>query len=229
VTVRVCDSLACAMQGSEALLAELQASTGPGFRVVRAPCLGLCDAAPAVEVGHNFVRRADAPAVLAAVASGDTPRAPAGLRRLRRLPGDRRLPDAGADPLRGDERRRGPVRPRRRGPQGPRWRGLPHGAQVALRAGRAGAAPHGGERGRGRARYLQGPALPRHGPAPLPGGHAHRRPRGRGDGRLHLHPATSTRPPEILAREMAKLPPGGPVPASQRGGGGLYLRRGIGR
>ncbi len=72
ITVRVCDSLACAMQGSEALLAELRSSTGPGFRVVRAPCLGLCDAAPAVEVGHNFVHRADAPAVLEAVANDDT-------------------------------------------------------------------------------------------------------------------------------------------------------------
>ena len=43
VTVRVCDSLTCAMHGSEDLLAELASRFGPQIRVVRAPCMGLCD------------------------------------------------------------------------------------------------------------------------------------------------------------------------------------------
>ena len=46
LTIRVCDSLPCAMLGAEKLLHELQDSAGPGIRVVRAPCVGLCDAAP---------------------------------------------------------------------------------------------------------------------------------------------------------------------------------------
>src|ERR1700732_1532419 len=40
LTIRVCDSLTCAMLGAEELLDELQASAGPGIRVVRAPCGG---------------------------------------------------------------------------------------------------------------------------------------------------------------------------------------------
>src|SRR6476620_3898091 len=38
VTVRVCDSLSCAMAGSEGLLQRLPALLGKDVRVVRAPC-----------------------------------------------------------------------------------------------------------------------------------------------------------------------------------------------
>src|SRR3954464_636767 len=58
LTIRVCDSLTCAMQGAETLLQDLQSSAGPGIRVVRAPCVGLCDVAPVAEVGHHYVFRA---------------------------------------------------------------------------------------------------------------------------------------------------------------------------
>ncbi|MDB5633091.1 MAG: NADH-quinone oxidoreductase subunit [Tardiphaga sp.] len=71
LTIRVCDSLTCAMLGAEALLRELQSSTGPGVRVVRAPCIGRCDTAPAAEVGHHFVDHATTASVLDAV-KGDT-------------------------------------------------------------------------------------------------------------------------------------------------------------
>jgi NADH:ubiquinone oxidoreductase subunit F (NADH-binding)/NADH:ubiquinone oxidoreductase subunit E len=71
LTIRVCDSLTCAMLGAEALLRELQSSTGPGVRVVRAPCVGRCDTAPAAEVGHHFVDHATTASVLDAV-KGDT-------------------------------------------------------------------------------------------------------------------------------------------------------------
>jgi formate dehydrogenase len=52
VTVRVCDSLSCAMAGSEKLLTDLAAKLGRDVRVVRAPCMGACDRAPVVAVSH---------------------------------------------------------------------------------------------------------------------------------------------------------------------------------
>src|SRR5436309_4903504 len=72
LTIRVCDSLTCAMLGGEKLLHELQTTAGPGIRVVRAPCVGRCDTAPAAEVGHHFVDRASVASVLAAAKAGDT-------------------------------------------------------------------------------------------------------------------------------------------------------------
>jgi NADH:ubiquinone oxidoreductase subunit F (NADH-binding)/NADH:ubiquinone oxidoreductase subunit E len=72
LTIRVCDSLTCAMLGAEKLLHELQNGAGAGIRVVRAPCVGRCDTAPAAEVGHHFVDHASAATVLAAVKNGDT-------------------------------------------------------------------------------------------------------------------------------------------------------------
>ncbi|WP_431201595.1 NADH-ubiquinone oxidoreductase-F iron-sulfur binding region domain-containing protein [Bradyrhizobium betae] len=71
LTIRVCDSLTCAMLGGEQLLQDLQSSAGPGIRVVRAPCVGLCDAAPVAEVGHHFVHQATAAEVLATAGRGD--------------------------------------------------------------------------------------------------------------------------------------------------------------
>src|SRR4051795_6623330 len=72
LTIRVCDSLTCAMLGAEKLLQQLQSAAGPGIRVVRAPCVGRCDTAPAAEVGHHFVDHATVDNVLAAVKHGDT-------------------------------------------------------------------------------------------------------------------------------------------------------------
>jgi len=66
LTIRVCDSLTCAMLGAEKLLLELQDKAGRGIRVVRAPCVGRCDTAPAAEVGHNFVDHATVSNVLRA-------------------------------------------------------------------------------------------------------------------------------------------------------------------
>src|SRR6185437_8474362 len=73
LTVRVCDSLTCAMFGSEDLLKQLQSELGSDqVRVVRAPCVGLCDHAPAAEVGHNFLKSATADSVKSAVAHNDS-------------------------------------------------------------------------------------------------------------------------------------------------------------
>jgi formate dehydrogenase len=72
LTIRVCDSLTCAMLGGEKLLRDLQDSSGPGMRVVRAPCVGRCDTAPTAEVGHNFVDHAGVDDVLGAAKRGET-------------------------------------------------------------------------------------------------------------------------------------------------------------
>jgi formate dehydrogenase len=66
VTVRVCDSLSCAMAGAEKLLAELPKKIGKDVRVVRAPCMGACDRAPVCAVGHVQVHGASANSVAAA-------------------------------------------------------------------------------------------------------------------------------------------------------------------
>ena len=67
VTVRVCDSIACELAGATALLENLRARYGRDVRVLRAPCMGACDRAPAVAVGHNQLPHADAAHVAAAV------------------------------------------------------------------------------------------------------------------------------------------------------------------
>jgi formate dehydrogenase len=67
VTVRVCDSLSCALAGAERLLADLS-KLGPAVRVVRAPCMGACDRAPICAVGHMQVMHADTAKVTATAA-----------------------------------------------------------------------------------------------------------------------------------------------------------------
>src|SRR6478752_2393733 len=58
ITVRVCDSLSCAMAGAEHLLRTLPNRLGADVRVVRAPCMGACDRAPVCAVGHVQVMHA---------------------------------------------------------------------------------------------------------------------------------------------------------------------------
>ena len=69
ITVRVCDSLSCAMVGGERLLAELPNKLGKNVRVVRAPCMGACDRAPVCAVGHVQVMEATADSVASAAQS----------------------------------------------------------------------------------------------------------------------------------------------------------------
>ncbi|MFD1913193.1 NAD(P)H-dependent oxidoreductase subunit E [Halodurantibacterium flavum] len=73
LTIRVCDSLSCELAGSEALLAALEAGHDPArVRVLRAPCMGRCDTAPVVEVGHNHIAHATPERIADAVATGAT-------------------------------------------------------------------------------------------------------------------------------------------------------------
>ena len=59
ITIRVCDSLSCEIAGANDLIAELKSACDPSrVRVVRAPCMGRCDTAPVLEVGHRHVDNA---------------------------------------------------------------------------------------------------------------------------------------------------------------------------
>ncbi|WP_409523945.1 NAD(P)H-dependent oxidoreductase subunit E [Nitrincola sp. MINF-07-Sa-05] len=59
VTIRVCDSLSCQLAGAEALKAALERGTDASeVRVINAPCMGRCDTAPVVEIGHRHVDHA---------------------------------------------------------------------------------------------------------------------------------------------------------------------------
>jgi formate dehydrogenase beta subunit len=55
VTIRVCDSLSCALAGAERLIEELKTRAPDSVRVLHAPCMGQCEKAPAAAVGHNYV------------------------------------------------------------------------------------------------------------------------------------------------------------------------------
>src|SRR5215472_8013213 len=70
ITVRVCDSLSCAMAGAERLIAALPEKLGADVRVLRAPCMGACDRAPVAAVGHVQVMQSSSQNVAAAVAEG---------------------------------------------------------------------------------------------------------------------------------------------------------------
>ena len=72
LTVRVCDSLACAMHGGDALAGQLAARLGPDVRVQRVPCVGRCDRAPVAVVGQHPVEQATVASVLAKVDAGET-------------------------------------------------------------------------------------------------------------------------------------------------------------
>ena len=71
ITVRVCDSITCAIKGANALYEVLKAGADPAeVRVLRAPCMGRCDTAPVCEVGHLHVDHATPKSVERIVESG---------------------------------------------------------------------------------------------------------------------------------------------------------------
>jgi len=219
LTIRVCDSLTCAMMGAEKLLQELQGGAGPGIRVVRAPCVGRCDTAPAAEVGHHFVDHATVANVLAAAKSKNTHAhlpeyvdydayvAGGGYALLKRLrSGDlaredllKALDDASLRGLGGAGF-----------PTGRKWRavlGEPGPRLMAINGDE-------GEPGTFKDRYYLETDPHRFIEGMLIGAHVVEA----SDVYVYLrdeYPASR----EILAREMAKLPPGGPT---------LHLRRGAG-
>ncbi len=72
LTIRVCDSLSCEMAGAKALKSALEQGLDPkSVRVVRAPCMGRCDKAPVLEIGHNHIEKASLDKVLVAIDKED--------------------------------------------------------------------------------------------------------------------------------------------------------------
>ena len=73
LTIRVCDSLSCELAGAQALKSALEDGLNPEeVRVLRAPCMGRCDTAPVLEIGHNHIDNATFEKVEAAIAADDT-------------------------------------------------------------------------------------------------------------------------------------------------------------
>ncbi len=72
LTIRVCDSLSCEMAGAQALKTALEDGFDPAqVRVLRAPCMGGCDKAPVVALGHAQIDFATPEKVQKAVAAGE--------------------------------------------------------------------------------------------------------------------------------------------------------------
>ncbi|MEP6067252.1 MAG: NAD(P)H-dependent oxidoreductase subunit E [Paracoccaceae bacterium] len=73
LTIRVCDSLSCELAGAEALRTALENGLDAAqVRVLRAPCMGRCDTAPVLELGHNHIDHATPEKVAATIAANDT-------------------------------------------------------------------------------------------------------------------------------------------------------------
>ena len=73
LTIRVCDSLSCELAGAQALKSALEDGLDPTkVRVLRAPCMGRCDTAPVLEIGHNHINFATVEKVDAAITADDT-------------------------------------------------------------------------------------------------------------------------------------------------------------
>ena len=72
LTIRVCDSLSCEMAGAQTLMQALRNGLDASrVRVLRAPCMGRCDAAPVLELGHNHVEHATLGKVKSAIDAGE--------------------------------------------------------------------------------------------------------------------------------------------------------------
>ncbi len=72
ITIRVCDSLSCELAGAQDLMRALEAGHDPAkVRVVRAPCMGRCDTAPVLELGHNHIDNATPEKVAEAIEARD--------------------------------------------------------------------------------------------------------------------------------------------------------------
>ncbi len=82
LTIRVCDSIACEMAGAAELLQTLRERLGRRVRVVPAPCIGRCDAAPAAFVENHVVEAATVEAIEGYVAEARTAARTPGFRRM---------------------------------------------------------------------------------------------------------------------------------------------------
>jgi len=72
LTIRVCESLSCELAGAQALMQELRNKYGESVRVLGAPCMGRCDTAPTIELGHKHIDHANVQTIDIAVQANDT-------------------------------------------------------------------------------------------------------------------------------------------------------------
>ena len=73
LTIRVCDSLSCELAGAQALKSALEDGLDASeVRVLRAPCMGRCDTAPTLELGHAHIDHATVEKVKDAIAADHT-------------------------------------------------------------------------------------------------------------------------------------------------------------
>ena len=73
LTVRICDGIACEMQGANQLLADLgKRYSQSTIRIVHAPCVGACDKAPVAVVGQCQIVAANTESVEVAINAGKT-------------------------------------------------------------------------------------------------------------------------------------------------------------
>lgn len=77
LTIRVCESLSCEMQGAHHLIAEIENALVENnlselIRVQKVPCIGRCDTAPMAVVGMNTIAKADPLQVLDAAKKQQT-------------------------------------------------------------------------------------------------------------------------------------------------------------
>ena len=225
VTIRVCDSLSCMLAGAEKLLGELQARELPEMRVLRAPCIGSCDTAPAAEVGHHHVDHATAAKLIEIARAGRGASRNARLSGLRRLRRRRAATRCCAPASRARARSDDVIAALSDGGlRGLGGAGFPTGRKWGLVRAEKGPrlmAVNGdeGEPGTFKDRYL-----PRERAAQVSGRHADRGVGRRGRAGLHLHARrVSRRASKILKQEIAKLEAAGLTKHTK-----LHIRRGAG-
>lgn len=187
LTVRVCDSLSCELAGAVRLAEALRGGLDPEqVRVTRAPCMGRCDQAPVVEVGHHHLGHATHQAVEVLVETGQTHPEAVLWQRL-----DEYRREGGYELLRGCHQGQITVDEltsmlERAGLRGLGGAGFPtHRKWQSVRA-EPGPRWCAGQRRRGRAGHLQRSLLPGAGPPPDAGGCPGGLLGGRGRGRLYL-------------------------------------------
>ncbi len=72
IAVRICNSLPCALSGSNKLLENLETDSLKGARIIPSPCMGRCDVSPVAEIGHHYVDYATTESIKKAVDDNNT-------------------------------------------------------------------------------------------------------------------------------------------------------------
>ena len=71
LTLRVCDSVSCEMQGSTQLIQELEKNLSSSIRIQKVPCVGRCACAPVIVAGTQVIEHASLQKVKIALENND--------------------------------------------------------------------------------------------------------------------------------------------------------------